>query len=107
LRAPEGKLHYAGVGNISGVIIDPHRSRGLVSLNGTLGLQSARVRQFDYDYSEDSAVVMHSDGLSARWHLSDYPGLCLKHAAVIAGVLFRDHARKRDDATVLVARHRS
>ena len=40
LRAPEGKLHYAGVGNISGVIIDPHRSRGLVSLNGTLGLQS-------------------------------------------------------------------
>ena len=107
LRAPEGKLHYAGVGNISGVIVDPHRSRGLVSLNGTLGLQSARGRQFDYDYSEDSVVVMHSDGLSARWHLTDYPGRCSKHAAVIAGVLFRDHARKRDDATVLVARHRS
>ena len=66
-----------------------------------------RGRQFDYDYSEDSVVVMHSDGLSARWHLTDYPGLCSKHAAVIAGVLFRDHARKRDDATVLVARHRS
>jgi anti-sigma regulatory factor (Ser/Thr protein kinase) len=107
LRAPEGKLHYAGVGNISGIIIEPHRSRGMVSLNGTLGLQSPRGRQFDYEYSEDSVVVMHSDGLSARWHLADYPGLCSKHAAVIAGVLFRDHARKRDDATVLVARHRS
>ncbi len=106
LRVPEGKIHYAGVGNISGTIVEPHRSRGMVSLNGTLGLQSARGRQFDYEYSDDSVVVMHSDGLSARWHLADYPGLCSRHAAVIAGVLFRDYARKHDDATVLVARRR-
>jgi hypothetical protein len=79
----------------------------MVSSNGTLGLQAARGRQFDYAYEDDTVVVMHSDGLSARWHLADYPGLRSRHAAVIAGVLFRDHARKRDDATVLVARHRS
>lgn len=107
LRVPEGKLHYAGVGNISGFLIEPSRSRGMVSLNGTLGLQSARRRQFDYAYEDDTVVVMHSDGLSARWHLADYPGLRSRHAAVIAGALFRDHARQRDDATVLVARHRS
>jgi hypothetical protein len=45
--------------------------------------------------------------LSARWQLADHPGLHLHHASLIAGVLFRDCARKHDDATVLVARHRS
>jgi anti-sigma regulatory factor (Ser/Thr protein kinase) len=106
LRPASGKLDYAGVGNISGVIVEPSRSRGMVSLNGTLGVMAPRSRQFDYDYGPDGVVVMHSDGLSARWHLADYPGLLLRHAAIIAAVLFRDCARKRDDATVLVARHR-
>jgi hypothetical protein len=48
-------------------------------------------------------VVMHSDGVSARWSLSAYPGLFVRHAAVIAGILYRDHARSRDDATVVVS----
>jgi anti-sigma regulatory factor (Ser/Thr protein kinase) len=107
LRVAEGKIDYAGVGNISGVIVEPQRSRGMVSMNGTLGVRSPRSRRFDYDYPADGLVVMHSDGLSARWQLADYPGLRSKHAAVIAGVLFRDCGRKRDDATVVVARHRS
>jgi anti-sigma regulatory factor (Ser/Thr protein kinase) len=101
------KLAYAGVGNISGVIVEPGRSRGMVSVNGTLGMQLPRTRQFDYDCPADAVVVMHSDGLSARWQLAAHPGLHLRHASVIAGVLFRDCARKHDDATVVVARHRS
>jgi anti-sigma regulatory factor (Ser/Thr protein kinase) len=100
------KLVYAGVGNICGVIVEPGRSRGMASVNGTLGTQLPRSRQFDYDYPADAVVVMHSDGLSGRWQLADHPGLHVHHAAVIAGVLFRDRARKHDDATVLVARHR-
>jgi hypothetical protein len=46
---------------------------------------------------------MHSDGLSARWILATYPGLFQRHSAVIAGVLYRDCSRDRDDATVVVA----
>jgi hypothetical protein len=46
---------------------------------------------------------MHSDGVSARWALAAYPGLFGRHPAVVAGVLYRDFSRKRDDATVLVA----
>jgi anti-sigma regulatory factor (Ser/Thr protein kinase) len=106
LRPEEGKLEYAGVGNICAAILEPPGARGLVSSNGTLGTPTPRARTFGYDYATDGLVVMHSDGLSARWRLADYPGLHLRHAAVIAGVLFRDCARQRDDATVLVARHR-
>jgi hypothetical protein len=33
-----------------------------------------------------------------------YPGLLARHPALMAGVLFRDFARERDDATALVLR---
>ena len=49
-------------------------------------------------------LVLHSDGLSAHWSLADYPGLAQKDPALIAGVLFRDHQRLRDDSTVVVAK---
>jgi hypothetical protein len=47
---------------------------------------------------------MHSDGLSAHWSLDKYPGLFQRHPSVIAGVLFRDFRRTRDDVTVVAAR---
>ena len=47
---------------------------------------------------------MHSDGLSARWKLDDYPGLAQADTGVVAAILYRDARRGRDDATILVAR---
>ena len=47
---------------------------------------------------------MHTDGLKPHWRLEDTPGLADRHAGVIAGVLYRDWTRGRDDATVVVAR---
>jgi anti-sigma regulatory factor (Ser/Thr protein kinase) len=99
----DGKVVYSGVGNISGSLVSSERSRGMVSHNGILGVQLLRKQQFEYDYGVGERVVMHSDGLSARWSLSDYPGLFVRHAAVIAGILYRDHARSRDDVTVIVS----
>jgi hypothetical protein len=98
-----GKIAYSGVGNISGAVVSAERSRGMVSHNGILGTQLLRKQQFEYKYNLGDRVVMHSDGVSARWSLSAYPGLFLRHAAVIAGILYRDHARPRDDATVVVS----
>lgn len=100
------RVIYAGVGNISGAVVTPERSRGMVSHNGTLGVLLLRGQQFEYEWPAGSHVAMHSDGLSARWSLSAYPGLQARHAGVIAGVLYRDFARRRDDVTVLVACHR-
>jgi anti-sigma regulatory factor (Ser/Thr protein kinase) len=97
------KIAYSGVGNISGSVLSAEHSRGMVSHNGVLGSRPLRPRQFEYDYAAGDRVVMHSDGISARWTLSAYPGLFRRHAAVIAAVLYRDYARTRDDATVVVS----
>jgi len=45
---------------------------------------------------------MHSDGLSARWSYKDRQDLFMHHPAIIAALLYRDHTRERDDATVVV-----
>jgi hypothetical protein len=105
LHTANSTVNYAGVGNISGVVIG-EKSRGMVSHNGTLGVQLLRAQQFDYEWPQGSHVVMHSDGMSARWSLATYPGLSRRHPAVIAAVLYRDHVRPRDDVTVVVASHR-
>jgi anti-sigma regulatory factor (Ser/Thr protein kinase) len=106
LNLEDSKVTYAGVGNISGSLVSGEKSRGMISHNGILGVQLLRKQQFEYESKPGDRIVMHSDGMSARWSLKEYPGLSVRHAAVIAGVLYRDHARARDDVTVLVAGNR-
>jgi hypothetical protein len=49
---------------------------------------------------------MASDGLGTHWDLDAYPGLRRRRAATIAGILYRDFTRRRDDVTVVVAKER-
>jgi hypothetical protein len=49
-------------------------------------------------------LVLHSDGLTSHWKLAAYSGLHVRHAAVIAGVLYRDFRRANDDVTVVVVK---
>lgn len=100
------KAGFAGVGNIACRIEADGLRRQLVSHNGTLGHMMRRVQQFDVPLPAGALLIFHSDGLATRWDLADYPGLAARHPGVIAGVLFRDHERGRDDVTVLVVRNR-
>ncbi len=60
--------------------------------------------EFGYAFPADALLVMHSDGLGSRWTLEAYPGLVRRHPALIAGILYRDFKRGRDDVSVVVAR---
>jgi anti-sigma regulatory factor (Ser/Thr protein kinase) len=97
-------VNYAGVGNVAGVIHDQGKSRSLVSMNGTLGHSIGRIQHFSYPWEKTSALIMHSDGLATRWNMDQYPGLAARHPALLAGVLYRDFCRRRDDVTILVSR---
>jgi anti-sigma regulatory factor (Ser/Thr protein kinase) len=101
-------VRYAGVGNISGVIFDSATgsSTSMVSHNGTVGYTIRRIHTYEYPWTDDSLLLMHSDGLATQWSLDRYPGLRQRHPSLIAGVLFRDYKRPRDDITVLAARLR-
>jgi anti-sigma regulatory factor (Ser/Thr protein kinase) len=104
--ASQQKIKYAGVGNIAGHLHGDsgEKSRGLFSHNGIVGVQIRKVQEFAYEYPTSGLVVMHSDGLQGRWALDHYPGLMQRHPGVIAGVLYRDYTRGRDDVTVAAIR---
>lgn len=104
IRPREKILSYAGVGNISAVLLAGGGSRSLVSHNGTLGLTTSRVQEFRVDWPADAVLVLHSDGLQSRWDLDSYAGLLVRHPAVIGGALLRDFRRQRDDASVVVVK---
>jgi anti-sigma regulatory factor (Ser/Thr protein kinase) len=97
-------LNYAGAGNIVAAICVGGKTKSLVSMNGTVGHTVGKIQQFSYSWQAESALIMHSDGLATRWNVEQYPGLAWRHPALLAGVLFRDFCRKRDDATILVSR---
>lgn len=100
-------VRYAAVGNISGLLIAGESSHQMTSFNGTAGLEARKIEEFSYPWPDNGLLVLHSDGVATHWSLKSYAGLAQKHPALIAGVLYRDHQRMRDDSTVVVARQAS
>lgn len=97
-------VRFAGVGNIAASISSPTDHHNLVSYNGTVGHEVRKVQEFTYPWYANGLLIMHSDGLGTQWRLDRYPGLSQKHPSLIAGILYRDFNRGRDDVTVLVAK---
>jgi anti-sigma regulatory factor (Ser/Thr protein kinase) len=103
-----GEVTFAGVGNCGGVILDliEGRSTSMVSHNGTVGHAVRKIQEFVYPWSPGGTLVLFSDGLGTHWRPDRYAGLANRHPALLAGVLYRDYQRGRDDVTVVVARDR-
>ncbi len=97
-------VRFVGIGNISAVLAANGQSRRMASYNGIAGHIAPRIREFTYAYTGKPLVVLHSDGISARWEMDGYPGLAASDPSLVAGVLFRDHRRGRDDASVVAVR---
>jgi len=97
-------VRFAGVGNIAGVILSSGGSRHTVSHYGTVGHEVRKIQEFTYPWPEGALLVIHSDGLASHWSLDPYPGLANRHPSLMAGVLYRDYSRRRDDVTVVAAR---
>lgn len=102
IYADSREVRYVGVGNISATIVAPTGVRNLVSHNGTVGHQARRIQEFVYPWPTGAMLVLLSDGIATHWRLETYPGLRQHDPALVAGVLWRDFTRGRDDACVVV-----
>lgn len=96
------KVRYAGIGNISGVLVGEDKATMMISHNGTAGYHSPRLQEFSYPLTKRALIIMHSDGIHGGWNLNDHPGLVRRDPSIIAGVLYREATRNRDDACVVV-----
>jgi len=96
------QVTYGGIGNIAGFITDSGGIRRMVSHSGTAGHTAGKMHAFLYPMHHRPVVVMFSDGLATSWSPDSHAGLFTQDATLIAAVLYRDHARGRDDASVVV-----
>jgi anti-sigma regulatory factor (Ser/Thr protein kinase) len=97
-------LRFAGIGNVVGRVINVDRPTTLLPQPGIVGQQMRRAREQLVDVPRDSLVVLHSDGLTAKWDLSAFKKLAAQPPDVIAAVLLREAGIHQDDATVVVLR---
>lgn len=104
IDAGRALVRFAGVGNIGATVVSAVGTRSLVSHNGIVGHRMRTVQEFTCPWPSDGLAVLHSDGLQTHWKLDAYPDLAQRHPSLIAGVLYRDFARGRDDVTVVVAK---
>jgi anti-sigma regulatory factor (Ser/Thr protein kinase) len=100
----QGVVRFAGIGNIAGTILSEGGNRNVVSHHGVAGHAARRIQSFTYPWPPNALLVLHSDGLVSQWSLERHPGLMARHPLLIAGILYRDFGRGRDDASVVVAR---
>jgi anti-sigma regulatory factor (Ser/Thr protein kinase) len=97
-------VRFAGLGNITGSVHGPESVRHMVSHHGIAGHAVSKIAEYTYPWSPNCALILHSDGVASLRGLDAYPGLLQRDPRLVAGVLYRDFRRGRDDATVVVAR---
>jgi anti-sigma regulatory factor (Ser/Thr protein kinase) len=101
--APAKKIVFAGIGNVAGMISVNGEIKRMVSMAGTAGFAARKIQSFDYPF-EHGLVILYSDGLATGVMVDRYANLARLHPSLIAAILYRDFTRRRDDATVLVAK---
>jgi anti-sigma regulatory factor (Ser/Thr protein kinase) len=99
-----GQLLAAGIGNLVAAVVENGSMKRIPSYNGIIGHASPRIRELSYPLGATATLVFHSDGLSTSWQPERYPGLMQHSCAAIAGVLYRDCKRGRDDSMVVAMR---
>lgn len=95
------QLLFCGVGNVEvRVVGEPPMHPP--SLNGIIGMNLRNAKKFEYRYGSLRAVVLHSDGISGRFDLSDYPSV-YEQPQRVAERIVAEWGKEHDDATIIIA----
>ena len=95
-------IRFAGLGNITATLLSPGNRKNMLSVPGIAGHQARVIRQFEYEATPGTAIVLHSDGISGRWEAAALPGLSGRDPLVIAAAVLAEAGTHRDDAGILV-----
>jgi len=99
----EMQLTFCGIGNVTGFIDHKEAKKNrLMPAPGTAGYEARRLKDWSFPWSNDSVLIIHTDGLSSKLDLS--ANLRQKSSSTIAAILMRDYWRGTDDGTVLVVK---
>jgi len=99
------ELLFCGVGNIHSRYYNGITSRNFMSYNGTIGLNiPTSINASRVSLEKNQHLILCSDGIQTRWDISKYPGIFKYSPMVLAACIYKDHTRRTDDASVLIAK---
>ena len=101
-----GRLVYAGVGNVEARLWRDGEQERPVAFRGIVGVTLPRIRTFEYALGDAWALLLHTDGISARFVGPDVLDVTQDDPLELVPLLLRDWSRATDDATALVVRPR-
>jgi serine phosphatase RsbU (regulator of sigma subunit) len=95
-------LVFAGVGNVDGHLYQDSNQVRLVAYRGIIGAVMPLVRAVPYELQSGWLLVMHTDGVRARFRLEDVPAEMRADPQQLADGIMADWRRTTDDATIVV-----
>jgi anti-sigma regulatory factor (Ser/Thr protein kinase) len=95
----------AGIGNIALRLIGPTALRNHMSYNGIVG-HNIPGTMTDQRYPGDqfNQVMLCSDGIKTRIDMLRYPQIHKYDPSVLSAAIYKDHARRNDDMSVVMAK---
>jgi hypothetical protein len=103
IDVPAGQLTYAGVGNVEGILSTPERDQHLTIYRGIVGASLPTLRPFTLDLGAEWLLLLHTDGVSARFTLPEKGLPARAGLQELADAILQTWGRATDDATVIVA----
>lgn len=95
----------AGVGNISVRLLGPTNMRNHLCYNGIVGHNiPGSMSDVQFPADQFNQVMLCSDGIKTRIDLAKYPQMSKYDQTIFAAVIYKDHARKTDDMSVVMAK---
>ena len=98
-----GRLEFAGVGNVrflahSRSVIQP------ITRYGYLGVRLPGLKVLRFDYDPGDTFLLHTDGVSSRFHLTNHLRDLEQGAQALANRAMQDYRKDHDDATLVVVK---
>jgi len=95
----------AGVGNIAVRFFGPVNFKNHMSYNGIVGHNIPNtMNDQDYHSEEFNQVMLCSDGIKTRIDMARYPMMYKYDLTILAAAIYKDHARRNDDMSVIIAK---
>jgi hypothetical protein len=102
IDAAGARLLFAGVGNVDGHLFQEGHQTRLVAYRGIVGAVLPTVHVLAFDLRQGWILVMHTDGVRARFQMDALPADMREDPQRLADGIMADWRRPTDDATIVV-----
>ncbi|NCF62691.1 MAG: SpoIIE family protein phosphatase [Gammaproteobacteria bacterium] len=96
-----GLIEYAAVGNII-LRLEGSVNQKFHAREGVVGVRRASPRNHKAQMGQTDLLIMHTDGISSRFHMADKPKMRSYAAARMAREIVEQFGKPHDDVTCMV-----